>query len=110
MTNFLEAILPLCLSATGGAILIMGIFTLMGKADILLDFEHKHFAKKNLKTLARIESTFGIIFSPLLFFCASAILFENPDKIKLAVILLSALIIIYLIVYILFWVKKSGSK
>ena len=60
MDNFIIEILPICLSVMGGAILIVSIFTFMGKADILLDFERKHFAKKFLSKLAKIESAFGL--------------------------------------------------
>ena len=65
MEMFLGKVLPMCLSSMGGAILVMSIFTLMGKADILMDFEHRHFAKKFLKKLARTESAFGIILVPV---------------------------------------------
>lgn len=34
MDNFVIEILPLCLSAMGGAILIMSIFTLLGKVGV----------------------------------------------------------------------------
>lgn len=100
-------VVPMCLSSMGGAILVMSIFTLMGKADILMEFEYRHFAKKFLKTLARVESTFGIIISCLLFFCASAILFENAEKIWLAIIMLGVMVAIYSILYIIFWVKNA---
>ena len=107
MDNFVIEILSLCLSAMGGAILIMSIFTLMGKADILMDFERKHFAEKFLNKLAKIESAFGIVFSFLLFFCASAILFENPEKIQLAIVLLGIMVGIYLFLYIFLWAKNK---
>lgn len=107
MESFIIGILPICLSAMGGAILIMSIFTLMGKADILMDFERKHFAKKFLNKLAKIESVFGLMFSFLLFFCASAILFENSEKIQLVATLLSITAGVYLIFYIFLWIKNK---
>lgn len=107
MDNFVIKILPICLSAMGGAVLIMSIFTLIGKADILMDFERKHFAKKFLSKLAKIESVFGLMISFLLFFCASTILFENTEKIQLAVTLLGVIVGIYLFLYIFLWAKNK---
>lgn len=107
MNAFIIEILPNCLSAMGGAILIVSIFTLMGRADILLDFERRHFTNKFLNKLAKIESVFGLVFSFLLFFCASAILFGNAEKIQLAVVLLGVLVVIYLFLYIFLWVKNK---
>ncbi len=109
MDNFVIEILPICLSAMGGAILIMSIFTLMGKADILMNFEHRHFAKKFLGKLAKIESAFGLAIGFSLFFCASAILFKNVEKIQLAVVLLGVIVGIYLFLYIFLWIK-NGKK
>ena len=83
----------------------------MGKADILMNFERRHFAKSFLSKLAKVESTFGLVFSFLLFFCASAVLFENSEKTQIAVVLLSVLVGVYLILYIFLWIKykKKGS-
>lgn len=106
MEKFLIEIAPICLSAMGGAILIVSIFTLMGKADVLMEFEYRHFVKKFIKTLARVESVFGILFSFLLFFLASTILFENSEKASLALALLGSLAAIYLVLYIILWVRK----
>lgn len=105
MVDFIMEILPICLSAMGGAILIMSIFTLMGKADILADFERRHFAKKFLNKLTKIESIFGLIISFLLFFCASAIMFGNLEKIQLALVLLGVTAGVYLVSYTFLWVK-----
>ena len=110
MDDFAFRVLPLCLSSMGGAILIMSIFTLIGRADILMDFERKHFAKKFLDKLAKIESVFGLVFSFLLFFYASAVLFENPEKIQLSLRLLSVTIGTYLLVYIFVWIKNKKKS
>ena len=107
MESFLMDIAPICLSAMGGAILIISIWTLLGKADILMDFEHKHFQKSFLKMLAKVESIFGLLISFVLFFLASTILFEKPEKTSLALIILGALVALYLVLYIIFWNKKS---
>ncbi len=107
MENFIIGIISICLSAMGGAVLIVSIFTLMGKADILMNFERKHFAKKFLNKLAKIESVFGLVISFLLFFCASAILFEETEKIQLAVVLLGVTVGFYLFLYIFLWIKNK---
>ena len=107
MDSFIIEILPICLSAMGGAILAMSVFSFVGKANILMDFEQKHFAKKFLNKLIKFEGTFGVVISFLLFFCASAILFGEQETIQLAVILLGIVIAVYSVVYICFWVKNK---
>ena len=107
MENFLMDIAPICLSAMGGAILITSIWALMGKADVLMDFEHKHFQKSFLKMLVKVESIFGLLISFVLFFLASTILFEKPEKTSLALIILGVLAAFYVILYIILWNKKS---
>lgn len=107
MDKFLIEIAPICLSAIGGAILITSVWTLIGRADILMNFEHKHFKKSFLKTLARIESIFGLLISFVLFFLASAILFEKPEKISFALVVLGILVATYLVLYTVLWNKES---
>jgi len=107
MEDFLIKIASLCLSAMGGAALISSLFTLMGKPDILMQFERKHFTEKFAKVLARIEAIFGILFSFLVFFLASTMLFENSERMSLAFKLFGCLALVYLVVYIFFWFKKS---
>lgn len=107
MIEVLIETLPLCLSAMGGAILITSIFTLIDKTDILMSFEKRHFRKKFLKTLATTQSVFGIILGCLLFFCASASLYKNEDKLILSCILLGVFTVAYLVLYFLLWFKKA---
>jgi ABC-type Fe3+-siderophore transport system permease subunit len=112
MDSFIVRIIPICLAAAGGAVVVISFLALMGKANILMGFESRHFAKKYLSKLTIIEGIFGLILSSLLFFCASTILFENPEKTQLATILLGGVTFIYMVFYAFLWVKwaKKSSR
>ncbi len=110
MVEVLLETLPLCLSALGGAIMVISIFSLIGRAEILMNFEYRHFAKGFTKTLAKIQSVFGLVLGFLLFFCASAILFDNLEKIFLSTALIGVFTAVYLILYFTLWFKKSKKK
>ena len=112
MVEVLLETMPLCLAAVGGAITIISVFTLIGKADILMGFEKRHFEKKFLKSLANLQSGFGIILGFLLMFCASASLYKKEDRIILSCILLGIFTAIYLALYFFLWFRKAkkGKK
>lgn len=109
MVEVLLETMPLCLAAVGGAITIISVFTLIGKADILMGFEKRHFEKKFLKALANIQSGFGIVLGFLLLFCASASLYKKEDKLVLSCVLLGIFTAAYLALYFILWFKK-GKK
>lgn len=110
MVEVLLETLPLCLSALGGAIMAISIFSLIGRAEILMNFEYKHFAKGFTKTLARIQSIFGLILGFLLNFCAAAVLFDKLDKMIISTVLIGIFTAVYLALYFTLWFKKAKKK
>jgi hypothetical protein len=110
MDVLINNILPLCLSAIGGAMMIISIYAIIGKADNLLDFEKKHFSAKAAKTITNLKGILGVLFAGLLFFCASALLFNKKAQITVSLILIGGLTFVFFVIYDIFWFKKGKKK
>ncbi len=95
----LNQLLPLATSALGGAMLIISVFALVGKADILSKADYRKIRKNSIRTMVRIESIGGIIYSLLLLAFAGAIQLKNAKCADLMIMTLVIFTVIFLSFY-----------